>query len=52
VRERSQTRLQLFVRHALVDERLAAEDEGKCVPFGVLGAGFGAGVTGTGTAAR
>src|ERR1035441_8121107 len=25
----------------LVDERLCAEDDGECEPFGVLGAGFG-----------
>ena len=41
MRARSQTRLQLFVRHALADERLGAEDDGECEPFGVLGAGFG-----------
>src|SRR5580704_16667027 len=27
--------------YALVDERLCAEDDGECEPFGVLGAGFG-----------
>ena len=41
MRARSQIRLQLFVRCALVDERLGAEDDGECEPFGVLGAGFG-----------
>ena len=41
MRARSRTRLQLFVRDALVDERLGAEDDGECEPSGILGAGFG-----------